>query len=79
LTLRTGLGTVAETWIGASKNTSDINDNNRIKEQFISSQAFHQTPGGRIREITIWVQLELENLEFFDPAAQEQHRDEFLQ
>jgi hypothetical protein len=29
-----------------------IDDENRIEEQFISSQAFHRTPGGRIQQIT---------------------------
>jgi hypothetical protein len=48
-----------------------IDDENRIEEQFISSYAFHRTPGGRVREIIAGVQFKVENLELFDPAAQE--------
>jgi hypothetical protein len=43
--LRTGLGTAAETRNGASKTTCEIDDKNRIEEQFIYSQIFHRTPG----------------------------------
>jgi hypothetical protein len=45
----------------------------------MSSQAFHRTPGGRVREITVGERFELDNLELFDPAAREYDRDEFLQ
>jgi hypothetical protein len=44
---------------------------NSDKNHFMSSQAFHRTPCGRVRETTNWEWLELENLEFFDPVAQE--------
>jgi hypothetical protein len=54
-----------ETRNNASKTTSDIDNKNRIKEQFRSSQAFHQTPG---------VQFEPRNLESFDPVTQELYR-----
>jgi hypothetical protein len=43
------------------------------------SQTFHRTPDRRIVEITAGVEFRLENLEFFDPAAQKYYRDEFLQ
>jgi hypothetical protein len=56
---------------GASKTTSAINNKNWIKEQYIYSQAFHRTPGGHVWEITVGVQFRLENLDLFDPAAQE--------
>jgi hypothetical protein len=51
--LKTGLGTTAETQNGTNKDTCEINDKNQIKEQYISSQAFYQTPDGRVREITV--------------------------
>jgi hypothetical protein len=60
--------------IGASKNTCEIDDKTRIEEQIMSSQTFHQTPGGRIQEITEGVQFGLENLESFDPVTQELYR-----
>jgi hypothetical protein len=40
------------------------NDKNWVKEQFISSQAFHRTHGERVQK----------NLELFDPIDQKQHR-----
>jgi hypothetical protein len=40
----------------------------------MSSHAFHQTPGGRVREITVRVQFGVGNLEFFDPTTQEVYR-----
>jgi hypothetical protein len=49
-------------------------DENRLEEQFISSQAFHQILGGHVREITAGVQLRLRKLELFDPIARDQHR-----
>jgi hypothetical protein len=79
LALGAGLGIAAETWIDADKNTCETLEKNRIKTQFMSSQVFHRTSGGRIRETTIWAQLELENLDLFNPATQEFNRDEFLQ
>jgi hypothetical protein len=51
-----------------------INDKIRIEKQFISSQAFHRTPYGRVRETAVWERLELENLKIFDLVAEEQHR-----
>jgi hypothetical protein len=36
----------------ASKTSGEIDDKNQLKKQFISSQAFHRTPGVRAREIT---------------------------
>jgi hypothetical protein len=52
------LVTAAEIWNGASKNTSEIDDENQIKKQFISSQVFQQTAGGRVRKITVEKQFE---------------------
>jgi hypothetical protein len=49
--LRTGSGTAAEIRNGTNKTTSEINDKNRLKEQFISSHVFHRTPGGRVKKI----------------------------
>jgi hypothetical protein len=69
--LKTGLGIIAETQNDAGKTTYEINDKNRIEEQFISSQAFHRTPGGRVQEITTGEQFEPRTLESFDPATQE--------
>jgi hypothetical protein len=37
-----------ETQDGTGKDPSEANDENQIEKQFISSQAFHRTPGGRI-------------------------------
>jgi hypothetical protein len=51
--LEIGLGTAAETRINARKNTCEIDDKNQLKKQFISSQAFHRTSGGRIQEFTV--------------------------
>jgi hypothetical protein len=70
----TGLGISAETQIGVSQNTSEIDDKNRIKEQFISSQAFHRITGGRVREIIAEEQFEPRILESFDPTTQEPNR-----
>jgi hypothetical protein len=44
---------------GASNTTSKIDNKDRIEEQFISSQAFQQTPGERIQETTAGEQFEL--------------------
>jgi hypothetical protein len=68
------LGTAAETRNSASKTTSEIDDENRIEKQFMSSQAFHRTPGTRIRETTVGEQFESRNLELFDPVDQEYDR-----
>jgi hypothetical protein len=53
---------------------SEIDDKNRIKEQFISSQAFHRTPGGHIQEITARERFEPRILKSFDPVTQELYR-----
>jgi hypothetical protein len=45
-----------------------------IEEQFISSQVFHRTPGGRVQETTVGVQFESLILESFDPVTQELYR-----
>jgi hypothetical protein len=68
------LGTAAEIRSGTSKTTSEINDENQIEKQFMSAQAFHQTPGGRVRETTAGEQFKLRSLESFDPVTQEQYR-----
>jgi hypothetical protein len=52
----------------------NIDDKNRVKEQYISSQAFHRTPGGRVGEITAGEQFEARILESFDPVTQELYR-----
>jgi hypothetical protein len=70
----TGLGIAAETQSGASKTTCEIDNKNRIEEKVISSQAFHRTPGGRVREITAEEQFEPRILESFVPATQELYR-----
>jgi hypothetical protein len=58
---------------------SKIDDKNQIEKQFMSSQAFHRTPGARELENAVWVQFSLENLESFEPVTQDQCRDVFLQ
>jgi hypothetical protein len=47
---------------------------NRIEEQFISLQAFHQTPGGRVQKIITEGRFEPRILESFDPVTQEIYR-----
>jgi hypothetical protein len=39
------------------KDSSETDDKNKIQKRFISSQTFHRTPGGRVREITVEVQF----------------------
>jgi hypothetical protein len=68
------LGTTTETQNGDSKTTCEIDNKNQIEEQFISSQAFHQTLGGRIWEITVGERFEPRNLESFDPVTQERYQ-----
>jgi hypothetical protein len=63
-----------ETQIDASKNMCKIDDKNQIKTQFIFSQSFHRTLGGRVREITAGEQFEPRTLKSFDPLTQESHR-----
>jgi hypothetical protein len=75
----TGLGTAAETRNNASKITCEIGGKNQIEEQIISSQAFHQTSGGCVREITVGERFEPRVLESFDPVTQEHDCDEHLQ
>jgi hypothetical protein len=72
--LRIRLGTTAEIRVDAGKTTCEIDGKNQIKEQFISSHAFHQTPSGRIREISTGEQFEPRNLESFDPTTQEHNQ-----
>jgi hypothetical protein len=71
LAFRTGLGTTAEPQHYAGKNSCEINDKNQIKEQYISSQAFHRTPGGRVQEFTMGERFEPQILESFDLVTQE--------
>jgi hypothetical protein len=52
---------------------------NSTQKQFISSQAFHRTPGGRVRETTAGERFRPRILELFDPAAQETYQYELLQ
>jgi hypothetical protein len=54
---------------GASKTTCEIDDKNRLEKQFISSQAFHRTPGGRVRKTTTGERFGPRILETFDPVA----------
>jgi hypothetical protein len=72
--LGTGLETTAETQNGASKTTSEIDKKNWIEEQFISSQAFHRTPGERVWETTAGEQFKPRILESFDPVTQVKDR-----
>jgi hypothetical protein len=73
--LETGLGTIAETWNGVSKTTQEIDDKNRLEKQFISCQAFHRTPGGRVQETTAGERFIPQILKTFDPVAQEHYQD----
>jgi hypothetical protein len=50
---------------------SEIDDKNRLKKQFISSQTFHRIPDGRVQEITVGERCEPRILESFDPVTQE--------
>jgi hypothetical protein len=78
-TFGTGLGIATETRNGASKTTREIDDKNRLKQQFISSQAFHRTPGGRVREPTAGERFRPRILETFDLVTQDRYRDVLLQ
>jgi hypothetical protein len=60
---------------GASKTTSEIDNENWIKKQFLSSQAFHQTPGMRVQETTLKERFRPRILETFDAVAQQHTRD----
>jgi hypothetical protein len=55
----TRLGTTAETRNSISRNTCKTDDKNQIKTQFVSSQSFHRTPGGRVQEIIAEERFEL--------------------
>jgi hypothetical protein len=54
---------------------SETDDENRIEKQFISSQTFHQTPGGRVREITVEERFKPRILESFDLVTQELYQE----
>jgi hypothetical protein len=58
LALGTGLATATEIQNDAGKTTYKIDGKNQIEKQFISSQAFHRTPDGRVQKITTEKQLE---------------------
>jgi hypothetical protein len=58
---------------------SKIDDRKQFEKQFISSQTFHRTTGGRVWETTTGEQFKPQILESFDPTTQEYKRDEFLQ
>jgi hypothetical protein len=53
---------------GASKTTCEINDKNRIEEQFLFSQAFHRIHSGCVQIITTEVQFEIGNLKLSEPG-----------
>jgi hypothetical protein len=72
--LRTGLENTVKTRNNVGKTTCKIDDENQLEEQFISSQAFHWTPSGRVQEITAEVQFKLGNLNSFDPMTEESYR-----
>jgi hypothetical protein len=68
------LGTIAETCDNIGKDPSEIDDKNQIEDRFISSQVFHRTPGGHVREITAGAQLEPRILESFGLVTRELYR-----
>jgi hypothetical protein len=59
---------------GASTTTREIDDKNSTQKQFISSPAFHRTPGGHVRETTAVERFRPQILETFDPVTQELYR-----
>jgi hypothetical protein len=71
------LGITAETQNGASKITSEIDDENQIKNSLYPHKDI--SPSGRVREITAEERFEPRILESFDPVTQELYRKEFLQ
>jgi hypothetical protein len=56
---------------GANRTTREIDDKKSTQKQFISSQAFHRTPGGRVREPTAGERFRPRNLKTLDPTTQE--------
>jgi hypothetical protein len=73
------LGSATKIRNGASKTTSEIDDENQIKKQFISSHAFHRTSGGHVQKIIVKKRFEPRILKLFDPATQKYDRKKFLQ
>jgi hypothetical protein len=51
----------------------EIDNKNQIEKQFISSQAFHQTAGGRVQKLTVGERFEPRILDSFDPVTQKQY------
>jgi hypothetical protein len=60
-----------ETRNSASKTSCEIDDINQLEKRFISSQAFHRTPGGRIQKTTTEEQFKPKIIESFDPVTKE--------
>jgi hypothetical protein len=53
----------------------EIDNKDTTQKQFISTQAFHRTPGGRVRETTAGERFRPRNLKTFDPGGQCHARD----
>jgi hypothetical protein len=53
LLFRTRIETTAEIRINAGKNMCETDDKSWIKNQFMSSYAFHRAPYGCVRETTV--------------------------
>jgi hypothetical protein len=49
----------------------ETDDEHWIQKLYISSQAFHETPARRVREITAGERFEQRILESLDPVTQE--------
>jgi hypothetical protein len=64
-------GNTAEDNDRCKQNQVQDYDKNQIKTQFMSPQAFHRTPCEHVQKTTVRTQLELENLELFNPTSQE--------
>jgi hypothetical protein len=62
------LGNVAEHSV--NETTREIDNKNRLEKQFVSSQAFHRTPGGRVRETTAGERFRPRILKTFDSVGQ---------
>jgi hypothetical protein len=54
----------------ANKITQEIDNKDSTQKQFISSQTFHRTLGGRVRETAAGEQFRTQILETIDPVAQ---------